>query len=278
MDVEERDAEGDDASAHAEDSALHALDTKTEDKPSAPAPSADSLVGRIVADMRASDSPGQTLLATFIAWSTTVAPASLSRSATRPAALVSVLALVCGLVGPVVRSARPTIARHLGITAFLGLVTCAWLLASPAIAPARLDPLRAAIGAVAWGAYALSWRERWETPLSKSSNKPDPDAPLLQARSSLPRGALPIAASGILAGLAYLVVAWNVRDADRALAAHGIAVACAVFVSTVAASIAVDRGRRASRPSRRITPYAARALLMLLLFGVVGAVAFFLRT
>lgn len=277
-DVEERDVEGEEALASAEDARPRVQETRLEPKASSSNAEPDSLLGRISAGLRAGDSPGQTLLATFVAWSTTVAPASLSRSATRPAAFVSVLALVCGLAGPVVRGSRPTIARHLGITAFLALVTCAWLLGSAAIAPARLDPLRAAVGAVAWGAYALSWRERWDTAQSKPLGTSDPDAPLLKARSTLPSGALPIAAIGILASLVYLVLAWTVRDADRALAAQGIAVACAVFVSTVAASIAVDRGRRSSRPSRRITPYAARALLMLLLFGVVGAAAFFLRT
>ncbi len=235
-----------------------------------------SPVSRLLAELRSGDSPGQTLLATFVAWSTTVAPAALSRSATRPAALVSVFALVFGLVGPVVRSARPALARHLGITAFLALVTAAWLLGAPALAPARLDPLRAVVGAVAWGAYALSWREHWETAPRKAVV--DADAPILQARSTLPRGALPIAGIGIFASLVYLVVAWTVRDGDRALAAQAVALACAVFVSTTAASIAVDRGRRSSRPSRRISPYAARALLMLLLFGVVGAAAFILRT
>lgn len=277
VEIEQRTDDGEEATVDPRSSS-EALEGRANDTRAPAAPAPDSPVARIVADLRASDSPGQTLLATFVAWSTTVAPAALSRSAARPAALVAILALVCGLVGPIVRSARPTLARHLGITVFLVLVTGAWLLGAPALAPARLDPLRAAVGAVAWGAYALSWRERWETAPRKPEAAHDPEAPVLQARSTLPRGALPIATLGIVAGLVYLVLAWNVRDADRALAAQAVAVASAVAVSTVAASIAVERGRRSSRASRRVSPHAARALLMLVLFGVLGVVAFVLRT
>jgi hypothetical protein len=241
--------------------------------------SAPSGLGRLVSDLRSSagDSPGQTLLATFVAWSTTVAPAALSRSASRPAALVAVLGLVAGLSGPLLRGARPTIARHVGITLFLALTTFAWLLGSPALAPARLDPLRAAVGAVAWGAFALSWRERWETKPSDAVSPRDPMVPLLQARSTLPRGAVVIAALGVVSGLGYLILAWQVRDGDRALAAQAVAVACAIAVSTIAASIAVDRGRRSSRSTRRMTPPAQRALLMLLVFGVAGVAVFVVR-
>ncbi|TKC94720.1 hypothetical protein [Polyangium fumosum] len=241
------------------------------------APQHEGPVARLVAEIRAGDSPGQTLLATFVAWSATVAPAALSRSAARPAAFVAVVGLVAGLAGPLFRGSRPTLARHVGITAFLALTTGAWLLGSPALTPARLDPLRASVGAIAWGAFALSWRERWETGPSKHEVPKDPDAPLLQARSTLPRGAIPIATVGILSGLVYLVLAWHVRDGDRALAAQAVAVACAVAISVVAAMVAVERGRRSSRSSRRMTPAAGKALLMLVVFVVAGVAVVLMR-
>ncbi len=234
-------------------------------------------VARLVAEIRAGDSPGQTLLATFVAWSTTVAPAALSRTAARPAAFVAVLGLVAGLAGPLFRSSRPTLARHVGITSFLVLTTGAWLLGAPALSPARLDPLRASVGAIAWGAFVLSWRERWETGPSKADAPRDPDAPLLQARSTLPRGAIPVATVGIVSGLVYLVLAWHVRDGDRALAAQAVAVACAVAVSAVAAIVAVDRGKRSSRSLRRMTPAAAKSLLMLVVFVVAGVAVVVMR-
>jgi len=241
------------------------------------APAPEGTVARLVAEIRAGDSPGQTLLATFVAWSTTVAPAALSRTAARPAAFIAVVGLLCGLAGPLFRGSRPTLARHVGITAFLALTTGAWLLGSPALAPARLDPLRASVGAIAWGAFALSWRERWETGPAKPDVPRDPEAPLLQARTTLPRGAIPIATFGILAGLVYLVLAWHVRDADRALAAHAVAIACAVAVSAVAAMVAVDRGKRSSRSSRRMTAAAGKSLLMLVVFVVAGVAVVLMR-
>ncbi|MRG97777.1 hypothetical protein [Polyangium spumosum] len=243
----------------------------------APHPQADGPVARLVAEIRAGDSPGQTLLATFVAWTTTVAPAALSRSAARPAAFVAVVGLLCGLAGPLFRGSRPNLARHVGITAFLALTTGAWLLGAPALAPARLDPLRASVGAIAWGAFALSWRERWETGPSKPEAPRDLDAPLLQARSTLPRGAIPVVTVGILAGLVYLVLAWHVRDGDRALAAQAVAIACAVAVSVVAASVAVDRGKRSSRSSRRVTPAAGKALITLMVFMVAGVAVVLMR-
>ncbi|MBK9261695.1 MAG: hypothetical protein IPM54_18050 [Polyangiaceae bacterium] len=234
------------------------------------------VIARIAPGLKVSDAVGQTLLAAFVAWSATVAPAVLSRSAPRSAVLVALLALAAGLVGPMLRSSRPRLARHVGLTLFFVLITGAWLLASAALEPLRLDPLRASIGAIAWGAFALSWREPWEVDVS-SADASEPGAPLLQARSALPRGAIFVMTVGVGAGLVFLVLAWNVRDEDRALVAHALAVACAVAIITVAASAAVERGRRPSRSNRRVTPAAGRALLLLFTFIAAGIAVVFLR-
>jgi hypothetical protein len=224
---------------------------------------------RLGPGMDVTDAVGQTLLAAIVAWSATVAPAVLSRSAPRSAVFVAALALFAGLAGPVLRAKRPRLARHVGLTAFFVLVTGAWLLASAALEPLRLDPLRASIGAVAWGAFALSWREPWEVEVPMQE-PPEPGASLLQARSALPRGAVAIMTAGVVAGLGFLVLAWNVRDGDRALVAHAISVACAVAIVSIAGAAAVDRGKRSSRSSRRITPTAGRALLLLFTFVAAG--------
>lgn len=224
---------------------------------------------RLGPGMDVTDAVGQTLLAAIVAWSATVAPAVLSRSAPRSAVFVAALALFAGLAGPLLRAKRPRLARHVGLTAFFVLVTGAWLLASAALEPLRLDPLRASIGAVAWGAFALSWREPWEVEVP-TQEPPEPGASLLQARSALPRGAVAIMTSGVVAGLGFLVLAWNVRDGDRALVAHAISVACAVAIVSIAGAAAVDRGKRSSRSSRRITSTAGRALLLLFTFVAAG--------
>jgi hypothetical protein len=243
----------------------------------APRAEATGLIARVAPGLQVSDVVGQTLLAAVVAWSATVAPAVLSRSAPRSAVLVALLALVAGLAGPMLRPHRPRLARHVGLTLFFLLVTGAWLLSSAALEPLRLDPLRASIGAIAWGAFALSWREPWEVDEAATENPSEPGAALLQARSALPRGAIFIMTVGVIAGLIFLVLAWNVRDGDRALVAHALAVACAVAIISVAASAAVDRGKRSSRAPRRFTPAAGRALLLLFTFVAAGIAVVVLR-
>jgi hypothetical protein len=245
--------------------------------PSAPAHAEtdESLLARIAADMRAGGPPMQTLLASFVAWSVTVAPTALSRAVPRSALAFAALSLVSGVSGALLRGPRPSIARHLGISAFFVLSTLTWLLGSAAIQPPRLDPLRAAVGAVAWAAYALSWRDRWEA--QKSEPAADPGAPVLQARATLPPAAIPVAVIGVAASLVYVVLAWSVRDGERALAAQALSIACAVAVITVAASVAVDRGKRPARSSRRVTAHAARALLLLVVVAVGGAAIMIFR-
>jgi hypothetical protein len=231
---------------------------------------------RLGPGLEVTDAVGQTLLAAVVAWSSTVAPAVLSRSAPRISVLVAFLALLSGLAGPMLRSKRPRLAGHVGLTLFFILVTCTWLLASAALEPLRLDPLRASIGAIAWGAFALSWREPWDVE-PVAAEPPDPGASLLQARSALPNGSVAIMTLGVVAGRGFLVLAWNVRDGDRALVAHAISVACAVAIIAVAGSAAVDRGKRSSRSNRRVTSTAGRALLLLFTFVAAGVAVVVLR-
>jgi hypothetical protein len=231
---------------------------------------------RLGSGLEITDAVGQTLLAAVVAWSATVAPAVLSRSAPRSAGFVAVLALAAGLAGPLLRSKRPRLARHVGLTLFFVLVTGSWLLASAALEPLRLDPLRASIGAVAWGAFALSWREPWEVDVP-AVEPPEPGASLLQARSALPAGAVAIMTVGVVAALGFLVLAWNVRDGDRALVAQAISVACAVAIVSVAGAAAVERGKKSSRSNRRVTPTAGRALLLLFTFLAAGIAVMVLK-
>jgi hypothetical protein len=238
-----------------------------------PDPDADRGLARIRRELRESGPP-PTLLAAVVAWAITLAPAALARSSPRSAIFTAVAAVLAGVLGPLLLSVHPRLGRHVGISLFLGLGTITWLLTSPTIQPARLDPMRAAIGAVAWGVFALSWNERWK---SKMQPEVDLQAPALQARSTLPRLAVPIAAVGILAGLGYLAVAWRVREVDRALFAHALALGCSVAVITSAATVAVARGRAPQASSRRLTAQALRPLILLVALAVGGAIVIVLR-
>jgi hypothetical protein len=216
----------------------------------------------------------QSMLAALVAWTITVAPAAFVRGGPASARVAAVLAVLCGVSAPLLAVLRRRLARHLGISLFLALSTLTWLLASPAIQPSRLDPIRAAIGAVAWGVFALSWRDRW---LVRRQGEPDADAPVLKARALLPPLSAAIVAASAFAGVAFLVLAWRVRDPERALFAHAVAVACAVALVSVASSVAVGRGRHPSSGSRRLTHHAVRPLLLLIGFALLGAVMMMLR-
>jgi hypothetical protein len=215
------------------------------------------------------------LVAALITWTITVAPVGFGRGASIAAGLTAVLALGAGLGGALLLARRPPLARHVGISAFLGLATLTWLANAAAIHPLRLDPIRGAFGALAWSIFALAWSERWG-PRARVVPA-DPDAPSLQARSSLAPLAQPIAALGVVASLVYLVLAFHVRDPDRALVAQALALACSVAVVTAAGTVATARGKPRSPGGRRLTAPVIRALLFLVTFAVGGAIVTLLR-
>ncbi|MEJ7731477.1 MAG: hypothetical protein WKG00_19960 [Polyangiaceae bacterium] len=98
-------------------------------------------------------------------------------------------------------------------------------------------------------------------------------APALVARAA--PLAVPIAAAGALAAVVLLVLAWRVRDPDRAVVAQALTALCAVAVMSAAASVAIGRGKRATGSRRSAcTP---RALLILAAFAVAGAAVIALR-
>lgn len=216
----------------------------------------------------------QTVLAALVAWSVTLAPAAFSRSSPGVAVAIALAALLAGLGGPLLITTRPRLSRFIGISLFLSLAVVTWLVASPSIQPGRMDPLRAAIGAVAWGVFALSWNERWTT---KATVDADPQAPALPARATLPRLAVPIAAVGVVGALTYIALAWRVRDADRALMAQAVALICAVALVTAAATVSIARGKRHVGGSGRVTSQALRSLILLVTLAVAGAVIIALR-
>jgi hypothetical protein len=195
----------------------------------------------------------------------------------------SVLALVAALVGPVLAAERPgatlgqrrrALARHVGTTLFLALAVLTWILAKAAIQPSRLDPGRAAIGTIAWGVFALSWADPWRY---KRPPPSESGAPALQARAALPPFAVPVAAAAILGAIACLLLAWRIRDPGRAVLGQGAAIACAVALVTVGATIAAARGKRTVASPRRLGRAALRPLIILGLVAVGGGIVLALR-
>ena len=209
------------------------------------------------------------------AWAVTVGPAAFGHSGTVLSQLTAALAFAAALVGPALVPTRKRIGRHLGITAFLALATGTWLLAPQAIAIERLDLIRAGIGALAWGVFALSWGEPWrmrEAPVQEEMGA------LLRARAQLPPLAVPLAGLGVVAALVVLTLGWRVREPSRALLAQGVSLVLAVALVTIGADIAVSRGRsRHAAPRGSVPKTAARGILMLVVFALLGGAILVMR-
>jgi hypothetical protein len=230
---------------------------------------------RLAVELREGTTP-PTLAAALIAWAVTLAPSGFARGASSWAAVLCVGALAAGLGGPLLARTRPRAGRHVGISAFAALATATWLAASPTIHPLRLDPVRGVFGAMAWGVYALSWSERWSS--HTQAVPTDPDAPLLLPRVALPVLATSVSALGVALALLYLMLAFRVRDPDRALVSQAAALACAVAVVTASGVVATARGKQWSKSGRRLTPLVVRALLLLVTTAIAGAVMTALRS
>jgi hypothetical protein len=228
----------------------------------------------LIDELRAGTAP-PTIVAVVIAWSATIFPSGFGRTAPVGAALLAVAALAAGLGGPVLARQNARAGRHLGISLFVALSTATWLVGSQAIAPLRLDPVRGAFGAIAWGVFALSWSDRWGP--RPAAIPADPEAPLLLPRAALPLAAIPVTTFGVAGALAFLVLAFQVRDPDRALVSQALALACSVALVTGAGVVATARGKRRSTSGRRLTPPVIRALLLLVTVAIGGAVVTALR-
>ncbi|MEZ4298061.1 MAG: hypothetical protein R3B70_24125 [Polyangiaceae bacterium] len=234
-----------------------------------------SLLGVAARALRTARTP-QTMIAAVLAWSITVAPAAFARGAAPASRVCAVLALLCGVGGPLFLAERRRIGRHLGITAFLALALGAWLFSLPSLHPVRMSPFRAAIGSLAWAIFALSWREVWPKP--DDARKDDPAAGALPPRASLPFLSIPILTFAIVGALLLVLAAFRTREPERGLVAQAIAVACGVGLVTTAATIATSLGKDRSSSGRRFTPVVIRALFVLVSVAVGGALYILLRT
>ena len=154
------------------------------------------------------------------------------------------------VAGPLLYSARPTLGRALGIHGTVGLALATWLLLGPSIGVQHLEPVRAAIGGVAWLLFAFGWgavRAPGSVPEDDPRAIPGPPLP---ARSQLPKAATAIFALGLVGASLPLFAAWRVTRPSHALLAHAVAVVTAIALVTSGARIATDRqGEDASEPA-----------------------------
>jgi hypothetical protein len=186
------------------------------------------------------------------AWALTVAePAFIhaSRPEARAAALVALVFLFAG-AGLVVT--RPGWSRAFGVYGFVAASLVTWLLVGDGLAPRRVDPISATLGALGWMLFVFGWG----APRAVGSVPEDdphvvPGAPLVP-RERIARGAGLMFAAALVAAAVLVVSAWRVVRGDHALFAHAAAVIASIGLVEAGVRVAADRGRREAPPPPRL--------------------------
>jgi hypothetical protein len=178
------------------------------------------------------------LLPGLYAWGATVAwPAFSTPLPASPLARVAAVgAAICLLSGPGLARSRPLLGRATGVLGFVGLSAAAWGALDLELKAPRLDPVRAALGAFAWGLFALGWGSY---PGRKRLPEDDPQALALRLRprATLPAGTGLAFTALLLLALSLPALAWRVSRAGVALLAHAVALAGAVALLSVGSRV-----------------------------------------
>ena len=193
------------------------------------------------------------LLPGLLAWVATLGVPAFARGIGATTRLTALLCLAAMVAGPLLYAARPALGRAVGIHGTVGFGLVSWLLLGPNIGVQHLEPVRAAIGGVAWVLFAFGWgavRAPGHVPEDDPRAIPGPPLP---ARSQLPVAATAIFALGLVGASLPLFAAWRVTRPSHALLAHAVAVVSAIALVTSAAQVA--SGRRDWKP---ISPPSAR--------------------
>jgi hypothetical protein len=178
------------------------------------------------------------------AWVATVAHPATLRGVAPGARVAALFALAALVAGPVFVRDRPLIARAAGIYAFVGFSLLTWLWAGSALSPDRLDPVRAALGALGWMLHAFGWGAT-RRPLTVPEDDPNViEGPPLAARARLPRGTSVVFGLGVAGAISFSLLAWRVSRPEHALFAHAAAVGVGLLVIKAACDVALERGQK----------------------------------
>jgi len=178
------------------------------------------------------------LLPGVYAWGATVAFPTLSAKAPSPVArIAALLALVALILGPWIARRWLITGRAIGVLAFAGLSAAAWGALGDELRAPRLEPVRSALGALAWGLFALGWGN-----FPSRTRLPEDDPHALLASRLPPRARVPIGtqmAFGalLLVSVALPSLAWRVEREGVALLAHALALAAAVALFSVGSRV-----------------------------------------
>jgi hypothetical protein len=218
------------------------------------------------------------LLPALLAWVSTVGVPVAERGTGFAARASAGLALLALVGGPLLLPLSPRYGRIVGIHVALGLSVLTWLLLGDSMSVLHLEPVRSAIGVVAWILFAFGWGA---TRFPGQIPEDDPRAilgPPLLARSRLPFGAAFIFGAGLFGAALPLFAAWRVARPSHALLAHAVAIVCGIALVTSAARVAVDRqGWQPVSPAAARLGLAARPLTLLAVVVIVRLIWMLIR-
>jgi hypothetical protein len=137
-----------------------------------------------------------------------------------------------------------------GVLGFLGSSAITWGALGGGLRGTDLDPVRAALGALAWGLFALGWGG---FPGRSGRDEPDLAAPgRLTPRARLPLGIRVGFVALVSCALGLPLLAWRVERPGVALLAHAVALVGSVSLLTVGARILVSRPSSEQLPAPRL--------------------------
>jgi hypothetical protein len=206
------------------------------------------------------------------AWLLTVGLPAFESGDSLPARLSAGVALLTLLVGVAVSVRWARAGRVLSMPGFIGMCALTWALLGDRLSPGQLQPIRAALGGVAWLTFALGWGA-----VRHPGAVPENDPRVIPAEPLQPRGELPaivrvVTALSVGLALVLWLLAWRATGVEHALFAHAIALAAAMWLISIGADIAI-----ALSVKRRWLPPALRlqqgsgvlgTVVLLLLVGV----------
>jgi hypothetical protein len=178
------------------------------------------------------------LLPGVYAWGATVGfPAFSAKTASPVAQVAAGCALIALCGGPWIARRWLRSGRAIGVLGFAGFSAAVWGALGDELRAPRLDPVRSALGALAWGLFALGWGN-----FPSRTRLPEDDPHALLVSRLPPRARIPLATQlGFGALLALSVAlpsfAWRVERAGLALLAHALGLAASVSLLSVGSRV-----------------------------------------
>jgi hypothetical protein len=178
------------------------------------------------------------LLPGTYAWGATVAWPAYAVSGSSPVARIAAgVAAVLLFSGPLIARQHLRSGRALGVLGFVGASAAAWGALDAAIRAPQLDSVRGALGALAWGLFALGWGT-----FPGRTRLPEEDPHAVLSGRLPPRARQPKAVSfgfgGLLAtAISLPLLAWRVERPGVALLAQAVALAGAVALLGVGSRV-----------------------------------------